>query len=175
MSCVHGSEPDSTTFVSSSKLLQWTLLQPVIFVSARCIFRKMRHSELLQICKLHWRPQGSKSWASSKIRTQPCLVWESNRYSRVQLGPSLACLEKKSSMQNSVYCYSTDTQNCFLTGYFYLSYFYLFTNKQSCLIHPMLMTFKPVSSAGLCSAPRFSSGITERNVKDFQCIIVYLL
>lgn len=69
-------------------------------------------------------------------------------------------------MQNSVYCRSIDTQSCFLTGYFCIFYFYVFTNKQACLIHPMLMTFKPAASAGLSSVSEFSSGISERNVKD---------
>lgn len=69
-------------------------------------------------------------------------------------------------MQNSLYCRSIDTQSCFLTGYFCIFYFYVFTNKQACLIHPVLMTFKPAASAGLSSVPEFSSGISERNVKD---------
>lgn len=146
------------------------------FISAsyRCIFRKMCHCELIEICKRYWGPQGSKSWTSSKIG--PGLVWSEKATGTAGPVRPRFGMSGKNHLCRTVFTLIQYIPNVFFSrDIFYIFYFYVFTNKQACLIHSVLMTFKPVASDGLSSVPRSSSGITERNVKDLKCIPVYLL
>lgn len=79
-------------------------------------------------CYRHWNPQGSKTW-SFRIRTAPHLPMWSELAVRPSAGTGWASFGDfcwTSSVQRRICCQPLDTQNCFLTGYFYI--FYVFTN-----------------------------------------------
>lgn len=98
------------------------------------------------------------------------------RRQQVQQGPlrSISGMSGKNNLCRTVFTVIQEILKIFSHGIF-LHILFLCIYKQACLIHPVLMTFKPAASAGLSSVPRLSSGITERNIKDLKCITVYLL